>query len=87
MEKDINKISRKDLILWKMRNMLESSARLCIENSTLTDKQKIEEMQTIEQLVNFIKDYDSNIRILEQYNKPLSVQEMNRIEREDLGYR
>ncbi len=55
MEKDINKISGKDLILWKMRNMLEGSARLCIENSTLTDKQ--------------------------------TVQEMDRIEREDLGYR
>ena len=44
-------------------------------------------MKTIEQLLNFIKDFDTNVEILDMVRqKPLTTEQMNRIEKEHMGY-
>ena len=77
----------KEMVLWKMTNMLRATARMGIDDPTLTQEQKKEQMKTIEQLLNFIKDFDTNIEILDMVRqKPLTTEQMNRIEKEDMGY-
>lgn len=77
----------KELVLWKMTNMLRCSAQSSITDTTLTDKQKKEQMETIEQLMYFIKDFDRNVQILEQNKqKPLTDEQVKQMEKYDMGY-
>lgn len=77
----------KEMVLWKMTNMLRATARMGIDDPTLTQEQKKEQIKTIEQLLNFIKDFDTNVEILDMVRqKPLTTEQMNRIEKEDMGY-
>jgi len=70
-----------------MTNMLRCSAQSSITDTTLTDKQKKEQMETIEQLMYFIKDFDRNIQILEQNKrKPLTDEQVRQMEKYDIGY-
>lgn len=67
--------------------MLRCSAQSSITDTTLTDKQKKEQMETIEQLMYFIKDFDRNIQILEQNKlKPLTDEQVRQMEKYDIGY-
>lgn len=67
--------------------MLRCSAQSSITDTTLTDKQKKEQMETIEQLMYFIKDFDRNIQILEQNKqKPLTDEQVKQMEKYDMGY-
>lgn len=80
-------ITGKELVLGKMRNMLRCTATMAIESTTLTPEQKKSEMETVEQLINFINDYDNNIALLQEIKqKPLTDEQINRIEKEDMGY-
>lgn len=67
--------------------MLRCSAQSSITDTTLTDKQKKEQMETIEQLMYFIKDFDRNVQILEQNKqKPLTDKQVRQMEKYDMGY-
>lgn len=67
--------------------MLRCSAQSSITDTTLTDKQKKEQMETIEQLMYFIKDFDRNIQILEQNKrKPLTDEQVRQMEKYNIGY-
>lgn len=67
--------------------MLRCSAQSSITDTTLTDKQKKEQMETIEQLMYFIKDFDRNVQILEQNKqKPLTDEQVRQMEKYDMGY-
>lgn len=67
--------------------MLRCSAQSSITDTTLTDKQKKEQMETIEQLMYFIKDFDRNVQILEQNKqKPLTDEQVKQMEKYDMGY-
>lgn len=67
--------------------MLRCSAQSSITDTTLTDKQKKEQMETIEQLMYFIKDFDRNIQILEQNKqKPLTDEQVRQMKKYDIGY-
>lgn len=67
--------------------MLRCSAQSSITDTTLTDKQKKEQMETIEQLMYFIKDFDKNIQILEQNKrKPLTDEQVRQMEKYNIGY-
>lgn len=80
-------ITGKELVLGKMRNMLRCTATMAIESTTLTPEQKKSEMETVEQLINFINDYDNNMSLLQQIKqKPLTDEQMKQIERYDMGY-
>ena len=77
----------KELVLWKMTNMLRCSAQSSITDTTLTNEQKKEQMETIEQLMYFIKDFDRNVQILEQNKqKPLTNEQVRQMEKYDMGY-
>lgn len=44
-------------------------------------------METIEQLMYFIKDFDRNVQILEQNKqKPLTDEQVKQMEKYDMGY-
>ena len=80
-------ITGKELVLRKMRNMLRCTASMAIESTILTPEQKKSEMETVEQLINFINDYDNNIQLLERIKqKPLTDEQMEQIEKYDMGY-
>ena len=67
--------------------MLRCSAQSSITDTTLTDKQKKEQMETIEQLMYFIKDFDRNVQILEQNKqKPLTDEQVKQMEKYDMSY-
>lgn len=67
--------------------MLRCSAQSSITDTTLTDKQKKEQMETIEQLMYFIKDFDRNVQILEQNKqKPLADEQVKQMEKYNIGY-
>lgn len=67
--------------------MLRCSAQSSITDTTLTNKQKKEQMETIEQLMYFIKDFDRNVQILEQNRqKPLTDEQVRQMEKYDMGY-
>lgn len=55
----------KDLVIWKLNNVLRGHAMLIRDDKTMDPKDRKEQMQVIEQLVNFLKDYDNNIAILD----------------------
>lgn len=67
--------------------MLRCSAQSSITDTTLTNEQKREQMETIEQLMYFIKDFDRNVQILEQNKqKPLTDEQVRQMEKYDMGY-
>lgn len=67
--------------------MLRCSAQSSITDTTLTNEQKSEQMETIEQLMYFIKDFDRNVQILEQNKqKPLTDEQVRQMEKYDMGY-
>ena len=67
--------------------MLRCSAQSSITDTTLTSEQKKEQMETIEQLMYFIKDFDKNVQILEQNKqKPLTDEQVRQMEKYDMGY-
>ena len=67
--------------------MLRCSAQSSITDTTLTNEQKKEQMETIEQLMYFIKDFDRNVQILEQNRqKPLTDEQVRQMEKYDMGY-
>lgn len=77
----------KELVLWKMTNMLRATAKMAVESTTLTPDQKKSEMETVEQLMSFINDYDNNIKLLKTIKqKPLTDEQMEQIEKYDIGY-
>lgn len=55
----------------KLINCLKGSAFLLLQanEQMYTDKERKEEMEIIEAYTKYIKDYDKNIKIIEEYNK------------------
>ena len=43
-------------------------------------------MDTIEDIMNFLNNYDKDMAILKQLREPKTDEEMDRIEKEDMGY-
>lgn len=78
----------KDMILWKLHNVLRGQAMFIREDTISSPEYKLEEMKVIEQLVHFLDNYDENIEVLERYHreKKLTLEQMKQIEKEDMGY-
>lgn len=55
----------KELVLWKLNNVLRGHAMMVRDDRQLSDEDRREQMMVIEQMVNFLKDYDNNIAILD----------------------
>lgn len=76
----------RDHVIWKLKNVLRGHAMIITEGTYIPDQERKEQMQTIEDLVHFLDNYDENMAILKQLKEPKTDDDMDRIEKEDMGY-
>lgn len=76
----------KDHVIWKLKNVLRGHAMIITEETYIPDQERKEQMQTIEDLVHFLDNYDENMAILKRLKEPKTDDDMNRTEKEDMGY-
>lgn len=76
----------KDHVIWKLKNVLRGHAMIITEGTYIPDQERKEQMQTIEDLVHFLDNYDENMAILKQLKEQKTDDDMDRIEKEDMGY-
>lgn len=76
----------KDHVIWKLKNVLRGHAMIITEGTYISDQERKEQMQTIEDLVHFLDNYDENMAFLKQMKKKKTREEMDMIEKEDMGY-
>lgn len=82
-------MSKAETILKKrLLNILKAQAMYIKSDKTINDNQKMEQMMFIEMMVDFVKNKSiSNLNTHEYYvGRALTQDEMDRIEREDMGY-
>ena len=56
------------------------------EADYMSAEERKEQMQTIEDLVHFLDNYDEDMAFLKQMKKKKTREEMDMIEKEDMGY-
>lgn len=76
----------KDHVIWKLKNVLRGHAMIITEGTYISDQERKEQMQTIEDLVHFLDNYDEDMAFLKQMKKKKTREEMDMIEKEDMGY-
>lgn len=59
--------SAKEQLIIRMFDMLKEQGMYVREDKTLTDKEKLEQADTILNIMKFLKDYDENIEVLDKY--------------------
>lgn len=84
----INKPVVQEKIIKRLNNVLKGQAMFIRDDDTISDEEKLEQIKVVEQLVNFLRDYDENLQVLEYYrsHKVKSERQMQDIEKEDMGY-
>ena len=84
----INKPVVQEKIIKRLNNVLKGQAMFIRDDDTISDKEKLEQIKVVEQLVNFLRDYDESSQVLEYYrsHKVKSERQMQDIEKEDMGY-
>ena len=84
----INKPVVQEKIIKRLNNILKGQAMFIRDDDTISDKEKLEQIKVVEQLVNFLRDYDESSQVLEYYrsHKVKSERQMQDIEKEDMGY-
>lgn len=87
MEEELNLLNGKEFMLWKLSRIVRYEGMVLREGNTCTDpKMKLEQLEVLTQVKKFLDSYDTNIRILELAHKPISQEQMDFIEQEDMGY-
>ena len=83
-----NKRSPKEIILWRLHNVLKGQAMFIREDKYSPVEDRLEEMKVVEQLVKFLDNYDENVSVLELYysKKTLGPEQMEQVEKKDIGY-
>lgn len=76
----------KEHVIWKLRNVLRGHAMIITEADYMSAEERKEQMQTIEDLVHFLDNYDEDMAFLKQMKKKKTREEMDMIEKEDMGY-
>ena len=84
----INKPVVQEKIIKRLNNILKGQAMFIRDDDTISDEEKLEQIKVVEQLVNFLRDYDESSQVLEYYrsHKVKSERQMQDIEKEDMGY-
>lgn len=77
----------KEHVIWKLKNVLRGHAMIITESNYLSPDDRKEQMATIEDMVHFLDNYDENIAILKRLNKDKTQEEMDKIEKEDMGHK
>ena len=57
----------KEQIMTRMSNVLKGQAMFIREDNTITDVERLEQIDVILDLMKFLKDYDENIIILNKH--------------------
>ena len=57
----------KEQIMTRMSNVLKGQAMFIREDNTITDVERLEQIDVILDLMKFLKDYDENIVVLNRY--------------------
>ena len=57
----------KEQIMTRMSNVLKGQAMFIREDNTITDVERLEQIDVILDLMKFLKDYDENIIVLNKY--------------------
>ena len=76
----------KDHVIWKLKNVLRGHAMIITEGTYISDQERKEQMDTIEDIMNFLNNYDKDMAILKQMKKKKAREDMDMIEKEDMGY-
>lgn len=76
----------KDHVIWKLKNVLRGHAMIITEGTYIPDQERKEQMDTIEDIMNFLNNYDKDMAILKQLKEPKTDDDMDRIGKEDMGY-
>ena len=70
----------KEMVIWKLNNVLRGHAMMIRDDKSMDPNDRKEQMQVIEQLVNFLKDYDNNIAILDVVRQtPVTPEQDDRV--------
>ena len=74
--------SAKEQLIIRMFNVLKGQGMYVREDTSLTDREKLEQADIILNMMKFLKDYDENIEVLDKYWKEKHYKEKfgNRIE-------
>ena len=74
--------SAKEQLMTRMFNVLKGQGMYVREDTSLTDREKLEQADIILNMMKFLKDYDENIEVLDKYWKEKYYKEKfgNRIE-------
>ena len=57
----------RERIMTRMSNVLKGQAMFIREDDTITDVERLEQIDVILDLMKFLKDYDENIIVLNKY--------------------
>ena len=76
----------KEHVIWKLKIVLWGHAMIITEADYMSADVRKEQMQTIEDLVHFLDNYDEDMAFLKQMKKKKTREEMDMIEKEDMGY-
>ena len=78
----------KEHVIWKLRNVLRGHAMIITESNYLSDEDRKEQMATIEELAAKVAELEQheNMAVLKQSNKNKTQEEMDKVEKEDMGY-
>ena len=57
----------RERIMTRMSNILKGQAMFIREDDTITDVERLEQIDVILDLMKFLKDYDENIIVLNKY--------------------
>ena len=74
--------SAKEQLMTRMFNVLKGQGMYVREDTSLTNREKLEQADIILNMMKFLKDYDENIEVLDKYWKEKHYKEKfgNRIE-------
>lgn len=59
----------KYLIMRRLMNVLKGQAMVIREDTTITTREKNQQLKVVFNLAEFLNDYDNNVEILEKYKK------------------
>lgn len=86
-KKEFDILDGKGFMLWKLSRIVRYEGMVLREGATCTDpKMKLEELEVLAQVKKFLDNYDTNVRILELAHRPITQEQMDFIEQEDIGY-
>lgn len=83
---NVNELSGKDYMLWKLGRYLRYEGMVVRESYCEDPQKRVDQMKTLEQIKSFLDNFDTNMSILERAHRPITQEEMDFIEQEDMGY-